>query len=198
MRYYFIDTLGELEKRYCILLSPPEGLGLSYYRMAKGKRISDQYPSDARIYMSEKQPGIKVPSIVGNTNNYLIASKPANDEIVAHCRGVDIEHLPVTIYNHKKRPHPDEFFIINPIGVRDCLDRNSSVIEVLDKPGDSYHGAIVGVDRFVLATQKLAGAPSLFRIHEDPNKYVIDERLADALRARGLTNFVLTEIEQSS
>ncbi|WP_437541482.1 DUF1629 domain-containing protein [Sorangium sp. So ce367] len=196
MKYYFIDTLGELTGGYCILASPPEGLGLSYYRMAKGEPIQDKYPEDARIYMSEKMPGIKVPSIVGNTHNYLITSKPAKDEIAAHCQGVEIEVLPITLYNHKKRPHPGEYFIINPIGTRDCLDLGASAIEYLDEPGDPYHGAIVGVDRFVLDPQKLVAAPALFRVREDPNKYVVDERLAGALRALGLTNLVLTEVEQ--
>jgi hypothetical protein len=196
VRYYFIDTLGDLESEYCILSSPPTDLGLSYYRMAKGDAIGDKYPDNARIYMSEKHPGIKVPSIVGNTHNYLITSRLARDEIAAHCQGVEIEYLPVTIYNHKKRPHPGEYFIINPIGSRDCLDLGASEVEYLDEPGDPYHGAVVGVDRFVLDPQKLAQAPSLFRIREDVNKYVVDERLASALLARGFKNLILNEIEQ--
>jgi len=197
MRYYFIDTLGDLASGYCILTSPPEGLGLSFYKMANGERVGAEYPEAARIYMSEQQPGIKVPSIVGNTQGYLITSGPVKEEIEALCAGVDVEYLPFTLYNHKRRPTSGELFIINPIGSRDCLDMEASAIEYLDAPGDPYDRAIVGVDRFVLTPEKLGGAPSLFRVREEPNRYVLDERLADRLRARGLSNLILTEIEQS-
>jgi hypothetical protein len=58
MRYLFIDTLGVLTVGYPVLRSPPEGLGLSYYRVAKGAPIDDRYPADARVTMSDEESGI--------------------------------------------------------------------------------------------------------------------------------------------
>jgi hypothetical protein len=181
VKYHFIDTLGDLESDYCVVTAPLEGAGLAFYRMAKGERMGDDYPDDARLDMDEDQGGIKVPAVIGNTQHYLIV----------------VEVLPVALFNRKKRRHPGRFFILNPIGARDCLDLRASEIEYLHEPGDPYDGAVVGVDRFVLDPAKLAGAPALFRVREEPERYVLDERAAQALRAGGFSNVVLTEIEQS-
>ena len=163
--------------------------------MAKGKPIGDLWPASARVNMSKEQPGIKVPDLLGNTHNYLITSEPLKEEIATLCRDVEVEYLRFTLFDHQKRPSPLPHFIINPIGVRDCLDLAASQIEYLDEPGDADHGAVVGVDRFVLDPRKLSRAPVLFRVRGDPNKYVADERLTDVLRAKRFTNLTFTEIE---
>jgi hypothetical protein len=197
VKYHFIDTLGDLESDYCVVTAPLEGAGLAFYRMAKGERMGDDYPDDARLDMDEDQGGIKVPAVIGNTQHYLIVAEAVKDALLPLCDGAEVEVLPVALFNRKKRRHPGRFFILNPIGARDCLDLRASEIEYLHEPGDPYDGAVVGVDRFVLDPAKLAGAPALFRVREEPERYVLDERAAQALRAGGFSNVVLTEIEQS-
>jgi hypothetical protein len=196
MKYYFIDTLGNLDDEWCLLDAPPEDMGLAYYMPAEGERVGDEYPSDAKIYMSEEYPGIKLGSLIGHTESYLIVSRAVKEVIEAHCMDVEIEYLPFTLYNHKKRVHSREYFIINPIGTIDCLNLDASEIEYFEEEGDPYDGAVVDVDKFVLDRKKLEGAPALFRIREDPGEYVINEKLARAFRERGFTNIQLDKIEQ--
>lgn len=197
MRYFFVDTMGAPDSQLCFLGSPPEDLGLSYYKMARGERMGLSYPQGARVFMDDEHPGIKLASLVGNEHRYLIVERPVKEVIEARCPAVDVEYLPLAIYNHKRRLQRNDYFIVNPIGALDCLDLSASEIEYLDEPDDPYHGAVVGVDRFVLDRKKLEGAPALFRVREEPFRYVIDERLAEALRRGGFTNIVLTEIEQA-
>ena len=197
MKYYRIDPLGETDAGWCILDDVPD-IGPAYYKPARGKRVGADYPDDASITMSEDFRGIRVPSLIGNTESYLIVDAPVKELIERHCQGVDIEYLPFTLYNHKNRVASRSHFIVNPIGVVDCINFEASEIERLDSPGDVHHGAVVGIDRLVLDPRKLADAPALFRIREEPSSYVIDGALADALREGGFTNVVLHEIEQQA
>lgn len=197
MKHYFIKTLGRsTTEGWCVLHAPPEGLGVSDYRLAEGDPIGSRYPSDARIYMSDESSGIRLGSLIGNTKSFLIVATVVKEVIEQHCAGVEIEYLPFTLYNHKKREHSRDYWIVNPIGTRDVLNLKASEIEYLNKPGDPYHGAVVGVDKFVLDSKKLKDIPALFRIKEAPSKYVINELLAQAFQERQFTNMLLKEIEQ--
>lgn len=188
MKYFLIETLGNLDDpRLCILDSPPKGLGVKYYRMMKGKKISDDYPNDAKIFMSDKYMGIKLSSMIGNTNSYLIVSLEMKEVIEMHCKA-EVEYLPFTLYNHKKRVHSTDYFIVNPIGAIDCLNHKASQIEYL-------RDRIVGIDKFVLDSKMLETAPALFRVNEDPTQYIINEELAKAFELSGFTNVILEEIK---
>ncbi|MBW2661812.1 MAG: hypothetical protein JRD93_07465 [Deltaproteobacteria bacterium] len=192
MRYFFVETLGKLgNPNLCILSRPPDGLGVKSYRMAKGKKIGVHYPKDAIIYMDDEHPGIKIESLIGNTKGYLIVSREMKECIEEHCTFCEIEYLPFTLYNHKKRVHSQDYFIINPIGTFDCLNLKASQIEYLD-------GEVVGIDNFVVDPRKLEKPPALFRIKEDPRRYVINEELAKAFEEKGFTNVLLKEIGQST
>ena len=106
-----------------------------------------------------------------------------------------MEVLKFTLFDQKNRPLSDDYWIINPIGTVDCVDKKKSEIEYLDEPGDPYHGAVVGVDKYVLDPRKLKAAPSLFRVPEESNEYFFKEDLHDKLMQKEFTNFVFEEIE---
>jgi hypothetical protein len=189
MDYFFIDTLGNAaDTSLCLLDSAPEDIGLKYYKMARGDRIGADFPTDAEIYMSDDFPGIKLSSLLGNTKSYLICSTALKDLLLGHCPQCDIECLPFTLYNHKRRKASDDYWIVNPIGVVDVTDPRESVIEF-------FQGKVVSVTRYVLDPAKLVGAPPLFRPRELPNEYVINSDLADAIQKAGMTNVILNPIE---
>jgi hypothetical protein len=197
VKYYFVETLGSSDSgSNCILDNIPVGLGLAGYMPAKGERVGSEYPEDAKIYMDDEHPGIRIGSLIGNTNSYLIVATAVKEIIAVQCANVDIEYLSFTLYNHKKREHSKDYWIINSIGTRDCLNLDLSEIEYFNEPGDPYDGAVVSVDRFVLDPAKLKDAPALFRIKEEPREYVINETLAKIFQEQGFTNIRLTEIEQ--
>jgi hypothetical protein len=194
MRHFFLDTLGDLKQGYCVLGGPPRGLGMAYQRLSRGELIGARYPADATMEMSPDHPGIRVPDVVPNTNNYLIVSAAVAEEIRSATTDLPVEYLPLCIRNHKHRVVGGEHCIVNPLGPRDCLNTSASDIVRLNAPGDAYDGRVVRVRRFVLDPGKVAEAPAIFRVLEAPHRYVVTERLAAALVARSLTNIVLTEI----
>lgn len=192
MRYFIIEILGNyLDKKLAFIDKPPVDLGLYDYCMARGERVGDRYPEDARIYLQPESLGIKLSSLIGNSLGCLIVNTEMKDVIVEHC-DCEIEILPFTLCNHKKRVHSKDYWIINPIGSIDCLNKKASDIRY----SDSDNMAVVAVRKFVLDSNKLVNAPDLFRVPEDLEQYFISERLAKAFQEHNFTNIFLLEIDQ--
>ncbi len=193
MTYFLLNTLGDDQDRSLAFIdSPPEDLGLHSYCMARGEPIGSRYPEDARVYLKTKSPGIKLSSLLGNTESYLIVNSAMKDVIREICTTSEIEYLSFTLYNHKKRVHSQDYWIANPIGVADCVNRAASEI----KYSSSNSEKIVSVKKYVLDSSKVAHAGHLFRVPEDRSRYFISERLAKAFQDRSFTNVFLFEIDQ--
>lgn len=193
MRYFIIETLGDdQDPKLAFIDSPPEDLGLFDYCMARGERIGDRYPAEAHIYLQNKSPGIKLSSLLGNTQSYLIVNTEMKNVILEHCIQCDLETLPFTLYNHKKRVHSTDYWIINPIGYVDCVNRQASDIRYLS----SDTTKIVAIRKFVLDPGRLENAPNIFRVPEDREKYFISEHIAKTWQEHNFSNVFLTEVEQ--
>jgi hypothetical protein len=104
----------------------------------------------------------------------LIISKRLKDAMSAVNQG-PVQYLPLAIYNHKKRLASDDYFIVNPLGTMDVLDTSVSEIEYLD-------GEVVEITKYVLDPQKVMQVPDVFRIKEEPEAYVVSERVVDEWR----------------
>lgn len=192
MRYFFIDKLKRDDPKNYFVDTNPKGLGLASWRPAEGAPIGDKWPkTPPPVYPSADSPGIKLTSFIGNTQSYLVVSSELRKVIEEHCRGREVEYLPVTLHTHKKREQSRDYCLVNPLGPVDCLDLARSKI-VYSKSGS---GEVVGVDKFVLDPRKVEGVAALFRIKEDPRQYAVTEPLARAFADGKFTNLYLTEIE---
>ncbi|MCP3137895.1 imm11 family protein [Pyxidicoccus xibeiensis] len=157
--------------------------------MSTGIAMGDKYPPDAKWYMSDESPGIKMPSLIATVTNMLVVERRMKE--VIERTGVPMECLPFTLHDHKKRVARTDYFIINPLGSFDCLDLKQSEIIYDDDE-------VVAVEKLVLSPEKLRAAPDIFRVKEDPHVYVLSHRLVDALRQLEPTNVYLTKLEQSA
>ena len=193
MKYFQINTLGDSrDKALAFISSSVENMGLYDYTITEGERAARYFPEEAEIYLQPNDPGIKLTDFIGNAISCLIVNTAIKDTIIEYCPvgEVEIEMLPFTLINHKKRVHSTDYWIINPIGTFDCVNRSASEIEFLDDE-------IVGVDKYVFDPKKLENAPHLFRVPEDPTEYFISQNLAKAFQEKQFTNIFLIEIEQS-
>lgn len=191
MRYFRINTMGNIRDRSLAFIDqPPDGLGLQDFFPARGRPVTEHYPEDAKIYLQSKSPGIKLSSLLGNTISYLIVHTAMKDVIAAQHKG-EIEILPFTLYNHKKRVHSKDYWIVNPIGTIDCVNKEASEITY----GGDGNTQVVGVDKWVLDPKKLEAEPALFRVPENPEEYFINARLGKAFQENKFTNVLLTEVE---
>lgn len=183
MDFFRLNTAGDLnDASLCLVDAPPEGMEEQDFRMSVGRPVGEHYPDDAKIYLKDEHPGIKLAGLLGNTKGYFLASKTAQEVIEEMCDGIEIEFLPFTLYNQKRRVHSKDYVFINPIGGFDCLNEKASGV-VYDKEGD-----VLKVKQYILDPKKIAKAPHLFRIAQDPIEYVISKALGETLSKRGVTN----------
>ncbi|MCP3169259.1 hypothetical protein LZ199_40820 [Myxococcus sp. QH3KD-4-1] len=165
------------------------GTNMLRYRMSMGVAMGDKYPSDAKWFMTDDAPGIKVPSLIATVTSLLVADRRMKE--VIERTGVPMECLPFTLYDHKKRVASTDHFIINPLGTFDCLDLKQSEI--------IYEGdEVVVVEKLVLSPEKLRSAPDIFRVEQEPHAYVLSHQLVDELRQLDPSNVYLTRLEQTS
>jgi len=193
MRFFIINTLGDdQDMTLAFINTPPEHIGLPGYCLSIGERIGERYPADAKIYLQPKSPGLQLCSLIGNTRSYLIVNTEVKDVILEHGSPSDLEVQPFTLYDHKKRILSSDYWIVNPIGYLDCVNRTASTIRYLSTDPNK----IVAVRKFVLNTNRLESAPDLFRVPEDPKKYFISARLGKAFQDRKFTNVFLIEVDK--
>jgi hypothetical protein len=158
--------------------------------MAGGEPAGAEYPADARIYLQPESPGIKLPSFLGNQVGYLIVNTAMKTAMEAFDLG-NVELLPFTLYDHKKRVLSKDYWIVNPIGSLERLSRGASVIKLLDNDPNQ----IIAVKKFVLDAKKVAQGSDLFRVAEARFQYFVSERIAAAWQAGKFTNVYLDEVD---
>jgi hypothetical protein len=193
MRFFNLSALGDPDdESLCFLDNFVDGLEPQSWRVGEGTRFGREYPKDAKVFMNRENPGIKLPPLVGNSLNMIVGSRDFKEALEKHCKN-EIEYLPFTLYDHRKRIHSRDYFIINPIGTFDCLDMKESIIEWdEDEPGQ-----IIGIDKRVLDRKKMKDAPQFFRIDKDPSSYVVGLELAREFKARNFTNIFWAELPLS-
>jgi len=168
MRYFKINTMPK-DTAFAFTDDEPSGFERGY-KLSRGLRVTDadKYPNDAHVRMADAF-GRELGGVIGNTHSLLIVSKALKEQI-DQVNADPVQILPLGIHNHKNRLASSDYFIVNPIGERDCLDLEESDIEY-------FEGDVVTVRKFVLSESKLEGAPDLFRVKEHPPTCVASENL---------------------
>lgn len=190
LRFFKLSASGKLgDPDLCMLDRLVKGLGMYVARVGLGKRARDVYPEDARVYMSEDAPGIRLSPLLGNLCNTLLMSSELRDVVEKHCKN-EIEYLPFTLYDHRKRVYSRDYWIVNPIGTFDCLDFQASEIVW----GSKDATAVIRVNKHVLDRKKVQDAPQLFRVDKDPMAYVLRYELAKEISDRRFANIYWKEL----
>ena len=190
VKLFQIETCPTEDFSLCVLSGAPKGTVTLNHRMSRGYPMGADYPSDAQWAMCERYKGIKLSTLITCVSGILVLAKQAME--VLQDTGVTMECLPFTLLNHKGRVASRDYFIVNLLGTLDCLDIEKSDIEWLD---DQVGGEVIHVYDHVLDPRKIAGAPPVFRTKEDPYCIVLNETVAEKLRAPKPTNLYLTELE---
>jgi len=185
VNFYLLETLGEPDEELCLLDNYVDGIDRYSWRSHQGEPLAPDWPKDAKIFMSPENPGIKLASFLGNTNSMLIVSRELKDVIQAHCKN-EIEYLPFTLYDHRKRVRSRDYFVVNPLGTHDCLDFKAS--DIGWSKNDPTKALLVR--KHVLQRDKVVDAPPLFRIGQAPSSYLLRTDLARAIYDRGFTNLL--------
>jgi hypothetical protein len=190
-RFYLIEQLGDTnDKDWSVLHNFVHDLEPESWRVTDGEPMAGVFPKDAVIHMTDRDRGPKLGSFVGNTWNMFIVSTQFRRLIEDACIGVPIEYLPLSIRDPRKRLLSADHHLVNPLGTFDCMDRKKSDIAW----DDTNPKEIISVDSIVIDRRKIADAPELFRVQDDPTSYVIGFKLAQAMVAAKLTNVMWTKL----
>ncbi|WP_238384905.1 imm11 family protein [Hahella chejuensis] len=175
-----------------VLDHSPVGIGAHYSRLRGGKSVKDYYPENAVVHMSEDREGLKLASLIGSTESYLILHKDVKAIIESRIGNDNIEYFPFTLLNHKNKPHTGDYFFINPLTIMDCLDTKASQVKYwrdTDK--------VIDIGEYILDTQKVENAPAIFRVKEHVSSYIISEELVNDFIQAGFTNLIMTKLKYS-
>lgn len=195
MRYFRLWLRGNTDdKSLAFVRDPPSGLGPYDHYASCGKPIGGSYSSNVKVNLDKRSPGIKLQALLGNTLSYLILNTAAKDVFLSVCK-CEIETLPFVLYNHKKRIHSKDYWILNPIGTFDCVNRAASNIQYSKEDKTKVIGIGLSRGSLVFDPAKLRNAPDIFRVPEDPSMLFVSLKLATAIKEHKLneSNIMLTE-----
>jgi hypothetical protein len=176
MTPHLIETLGDLRKGLCVLNDAPEGMGFYTHYPAIGRPAVDKVSNPAVFRVSPDHEGLKLQALVGNTVNYLVVSTALKDLLVADNPPETVELLPAAIYDAAKKLLSDDYWIVNPLAIVECLDDDAD-------------------EHRVLKASALEGAPGLFRIARDVQTYVVSDAIVASVAAKKkLKNFAASAL----
>jgi hypothetical protein len=161
------------------------------YDLLYGLSLASDFPKNARVQMDRDfKKGTALTDDISNMNDIKICSK----RLVEFLQKADVRHLeylPLTIINHKEKVASTEYFVVNPIGPVDALDRKASdpVYSSIEE------GTINTVARIVLDPRRLDPERKVFRLQGFFDEVLIEKELADAMSAARMVGPYFKELE---
>jgi len=155
------------------------------YEIDDGVPRLQGWPPDAAAAMNPDFPkdiGL-ADSLSGAT--FLVISGKAKQFIEQENAG-KIEFLPMKIINHKGRVASEDYFVVNPLDVVDCIDKEASGAEMDDD-------MIEGCAQLVLKEDAIPKDLKIFRTKFWSGRILIRRDLAQKMTAAGLTCMSFTE-----
>lgn len=184
----FVIFKGPMRTDFC-LLGFIEGFE-DDYKLMSGHSVTPDWPGDVSFTMDpDFKKRIKLSDNLVNSNDFLVASEPLQRFLQAEAVP-EVQYLPVTIFNHKKKVEQDAYAIVNPVGLQDCVDLNASMV-VMNSINPNY---ISIVKRLVVDESKISPESRLFRVKGLDTLIFFRRELADKIRTRGFTGIEFAEI----
>jgi hypothetical protein len=150
------------------------------HQLVEGYEYGDTFPKDAVMSMSPHfKKDTKLVDDVMNAARIKVCSKRLVD-FLKNKNLKNVEYLPVTILDHKKKVASREYSIVNPIGLQDAIDMKASfpVLNSFDQTVDS-------VKKIVFDVSRIDPQVRLFRFAGLSRPVIIEKTLADELQAQG-------------
>lgn len=186
---YFI-LKAEVTSHYCIIKNHPEGVKRSP-RLTAGVPLKGSYPDNAIFYMDEDHTGMKLADFIANHLRYLIVSDKVK-AILEKEAITNIEYLPVSIYDQKKRCASSDYYIANILGSIDCLDHEKSEYDrslIVPEKIQAFY-------KVALLEEKIPEDEKLFRLKDQPSIIIIRKDLLALLKGNDLTGIDIFNLNE--
>jgi hypothetical protein len=159
-----------------------------------GESLIDSFPDDAAFFMRPDSPHeTMLTDNLRNTEMIVVGSARLTGFMQAN-NVPQIEYLPVTINNHKRRPIKEKYFIIHPILPVDCLDlKKSKPTYSLIAPED-----IDEIERLVIDERRVPEDRLFFRCRHFDDETLVRRDFAKAIDEQGFTGVRWMELADYS
>jgi len=157
----------------------------------RGRSKSANFSDDAFFEMNPNYPkDILLEDQIGNHDRLIVASLKLTNFI--KLQSIDyMEYLPVTIINHKNRAAADDYSILHPCKVIDCIDKDNSSLKWNNIDLDLISGCL----ELVLDENKLSDE-LIFRPRHLEMFVFVREDFADQINSQNFTGVDLTPLDE--
>src|SRR5262245_53011782 len=180
---------ADAQSNYCVL-GYLEGYS-DDYKLMKGESVAKEWPDVSMRMDPDFKKKIKLSDNLLNPVNIIVASKKLCDFFRSQ-RVPNIEYLPVTIYDHKKKVASKEYSIANLVTTQDCIDTKKS--EVTWNKIDPHY--ISSMKQLVFNEKKIAEDAVLFRAEHLKTLIFVRTDLAQAVTNAGFTNIKFWKLSE--
>jgi hypothetical protein len=160
------------------------------YELDKGIPRLANFPKNARFKMDSDFPhDTLLVDNLDNTDDLIVASRRLKEFLETRPL-MHMEYLPIAILDHKKKPVEDEYFIVHPIDLPECLDiKKSQVTWGISKDWADK------VKQLVIDMTKVEPDRDLFRPKPFYSVILVRRALAEAIDEQGFTGIRWKEID---
>jgi hypothetical protein len=162
------------------------------FELKRGISREAGFPGDAFFAMDPAYPkDIQLPDNVYNLEGLPVVSTQLKT-MIAQREPPETEFLRVAIVNHKGRVASSDYFIVNPFGLVECVDLESSDIEW----NEIDRELISSCFGLVLDEERIDFDRLIFRPRYLPTVVLVREDMADELTQAGFTGLRFTPVDE--
>jgi uncharacterized protein DUF1629 len=153
------------------------------FNLTKGVSRAAGWPADAFYRMSPKYPkDIKLDDFLESMDTLLVVSDRVRGLLESE-RMDGVEFLPLSIVNHKDRKEPAPYFLVNIVGLQDCVDMTKTTRTVSPLDPELW----ITVQNLTLDPSRIEPRRELFRARYIRSATIWSEDLANKALAKGFT-----------
>jgi hypothetical protein len=173
------------------MLDPPEGIDRDW-ELLQGVPRAASFSPDARLRMSDAhKQSVGLPDNVMNLACLAVVHQRLQ-RFLETMALKNVEYLPVTIINHKKRVASRDHVIVHAVVPQDGLD----VVASGGIPSEIIPTDIAEVDTLVLDTRRIDPDVRLFRLAGFGYPLIVDRLLAQEIMRGGFTGTAFIELDE--
>lgn len=176
-----------------VVLSAVPDTGPEDYEYIKGIPLLSRFPerSDAVMcYDPSYEEGIKLYDILPSMDPVLVVNAKVKDVLEA-MELKDIEYLPIRLWDHRRTPASDDYYILNPIGGVDFIDMERSKYRM----SALAESQIARVKNLVVDHNKISPDAKLFRATTKMDQMFIHDDVRIAFEQAGINGYKLLPAE---
>ena len=160
------------------------------YKFDKGWSLTGEWPRNAAFRMEPSAPKqIRLSDYLCNHDSIIVASKRLQEFFLAE-KVPNIELLPVTIYDHKKRVASRDYAIIHLVTVQNCIDTAASEV----KWNNIHPDKIMFMKRLVIDESKIDPSAVVFRAMRLSTQIFVKREFSAKMASTGFTGFRFWEL----